>query len=219
MRSVQIERPHLDVVERREVGREQRADRTAADDADPQARPPSTGCGRGARPSTSSRPPVSPCGRRISTIAISAPTTTMRLPDGRSIPDGAVLGLGEQRVEAGDGERADDRAPEARHASDHEHGERDEREVEVHGVDVDRQVVDVQPAGEAGERAREREGDETLTVHRDADRARRRRVVARGAQLAAEATHLVDEGDRRSRRWHRSPPAACPSSPAPTRRR
>src|SRR2546423_2963477 len=32
----------------------------------------------------SSRPPVNPVGRRISTSAMSAPTTTMRVPDGRS---------------------------------------------------------------------------------------------------------------------------------------
>ena len=32
---VEVERPHLDVVEQREVRREERADRTASDDADP----------------------------------------------------------------------------------------------------------------------------------------------------------------------------------------
>src|SRR5262245_289383 len=37
-----------------------------------------------ARGTGSSRPPVRPVGRRIRTSAISAPTTTMRVPDGRS---------------------------------------------------------------------------------------------------------------------------------------
>ena len=64
----------------------------------------------------------------------------------------AVLGRGEEGVEPADRERADDRAEQAPGAADDEHRERDERQVEVERVDVERQQVDVEAAGEAGER-------------------------------------------------------------------
>src|SRR6185295_4669642 len=72
--------PDLDVVELREIGREQRADRTASHHADPHRAP--TVRSRG---SENSRPPVRPEGRTITTSAITALTTTMREPTGRSI--------------------------------------------------------------------------------------------------------------------------------------
>ena len=84
---------------------------------------------------------------------MSAPTTTIRVPDGQVDREAAdvepVLGLGEQRVEAADGERADDGAPEARHPADHEHRQRDEREIEVHRLGVERQQVHVEATREA----------------------------------------------------------------------
>ena len=201
VRLVEVEGPHLDVVERGQVGGEERPHGAAADDADPHEPVPSVvPVPRRRSPgSDSSRPPVSPPGLMMSTAAMSTPTTTSRVPAGRSIGDAgdreAVLGLGEQRVEAGDRERTDDGAPEARHAADDEHGERDERQVEVDEVDVQRQQVDVEPAGEPGHGAGETEGDQPLPVHGDADGAGRRRVLAGGAQLAPVAAALVGEGD------------------------
>ena len=84
---------------------------------------------------------------------MSAPTTTIRVPDGKVDRDAAdveaVLGLGEQRVEAAHRERSDDGAPEARHAADHEHRQRDEREIEVHRLGVERQQVHVETTRKA----------------------------------------------------------------------
>ena len=77
MRLVEVVGPDLDVVEAGEVRGEERADRAAADDADPHAR--LRRCG-----SRTSRPPVSPEGRTISTSAISEARMTSRVPDGRS---------------------------------------------------------------------------------------------------------------------------------------
>ena len=66
---------------------------------------------------------------------MSAPTTTSRVPAGRSsVPpksETPFSALREERVERADRERADDRAPEARRAADDEHRERDERQVEI----------------------------------------------------------------------------------------
>ncbi len=74
----------------------------------------------------------------------------------------AVLRLREERVERADGERADDRAPQARRAADDEHRERHERQVEIERARVQRQQMDVEPAREARERAREHERAEPL---------------------------------------------------------
>ena len=70
VRAVEVVRPHLDVVELREVRREQRADGAAPDDADPHS---TASVGQAADAAAaadapeSSRPPVSPLGRRIRT--------------------------------------------------------------------------------------------------------------------------------------------------------
>ena len=99
-----------------EVRREQRADRAAADDADPHAASAVRDAGRAG--SENSRPPVRPEGRRISTSAMIAARMTSRVPGGQVElePDDvhALLGLAQERVEAAHRERADDRAPEAR---------------------------------------------------------------------------------------------------------
>src|SRR5579884_1613773 len=105
----------------------------------------------------------------------------------------AVLRRREERVEPADRERADDRAEQAAGAAHDEHRERQERQVEVQRVDLDRQQVDVQPAGKPRERAGERKGEQSLPVDRDACRGRRRRVLAGGAQHAPEAAALVGE--------------------------
>src|SRR5207247_7378084 len=81
--------PDLDVVELREVGGEERADRAAADDTNPQDVPPvaarvSRRCRRPGRGSRTSLPPVMPDGRRTRMIAISAPRTTRLAPSGTS---------------------------------------------------------------------------------------------------------------------------------------
>ena len=97
--------------------------------------------------SLNSRPPVMP-GRAQDQrrVAISAPTTTSRVP-GRQVeraPEdrrSPFSACGEERVERADGERSDDRAPEARRAADDEHRERDERQVEIHRLGVQRQQV------------------------------------------------------------------------------
>ena len=104
-------------------------------------------------------------------------------------------GLGEQRVEAADRESADDGAPEARHAPDHEHRERDEGEIEVDGLGVDREQMNVQAAGEAREDSGERERDQPLLVDGDADGACGGRVFTRRSQKAPEAARLVAECD------------------------
>ena len=150
MRLRDVVGPHLDVVELREVRREQRPDSPASDHADPHFASAGRSLG-----SENSRPPVSPLGRTMSTRAITALTTTIRDP-GREVERPPqerhpVLHLREHGVQRADEERPDDRAPEARRPSDHEHRERDEREVEVHRVDVDRDEVDVQAAREPGE--------------------------------------------------------------------
>ena len=140
VRRGEVERPHLDVVERREVGREQRADCPAADDADPHGVVPSVtagGAGFSARRHAgipNSRPPVMPDGRRISISAIAMPRITSAEPSGMSSLKpmfDARLGLAQERVEPADDERAEDGPPEARRASDDEHRERQEREIEV----------------------------------------------------------------------------------------
>ena len=71
----EVVRPHLDVLERREVRGKERPHGPTTDDAHPHA-----GLLRGSR---SSRPPVIPDGRRISISAISAPSITSRDPSGR----------------------------------------------------------------------------------------------------------------------------------------
>ena len=75
-----VVRPDLDVVELREVRREQRPDCSAADDADPHRRLRAVRASRG---SENSRPPVSPLGRTMRTSAMTALTTTMRDPAGQ----------------------------------------------------------------------------------------------------------------------------------------
>jgi hypothetical protein len=92
-----------------------------------------------------------------------------------------VLRDREERVDAADGERADDGAPQAREAANDEHRERHEREVEIDALRRDRERVDDQAAREPGHRSREREGDEPLAVDRDADGPRGCRVLARRA--------------------------------------
>ena len=129
----------------------------------------------------------------------------------------AVLGLGEQRVEAADRQRADDRAPEARHAADHEHREGDEREIEVHRLRVDRQQVDVEPAGEPRERAGERERDQPLPVDRDADRTRCRGDPRASRAGGGRSGSTGSRRRRRSRAGRRAWPAAGRSSRAPRR--
>src|SRR3954469_15035573 len=81
--------PDLDVVERSEIGREQRADRTAAGDADPHGAVRSgvggrRGAGRRTRGSENSRPPVMPDGRKISIVAMTVPRMMSVVPCGRS---------------------------------------------------------------------------------------------------------------------------------------
>ena len=86
--------------------------------------------------------------------AMMAPSRISRDPDGGRGAD-AVLGLDQERVQAADGKRAEHRPPQARHASDDEHRERHEGELEVDLLGRDRaEQVDEQPAREAGERAR-----------------------------------------------------------------
>ena len=199
VRLVEVERPHLDVVQRREVCREQRPDGTAADHADPHGDSPraTTGrCGR-RRPSENSRPPVRPDGRRTSTSPIRKPTTTMRVPCGQvDRPTGdaeAVLGLRQQRVETRDRERADDGAPQARHPADHEHRERDEGQIEVERIGAGGQEVHVEPAGEPCQKPRDGERDEPLPVDGDPDRAGRGGIVPCRPQLPPEPASLVHE--------------------------
>src|SRR5206468_2619505 len=94
MRFVKVICPHLDVLEIREAGREERADGPAADDADPHART-TRRLSQPKAASENSRPPVRPEGRTISTSAINAPTVTRRVPVGKLswkptlIPDSA----------------------------------------------------------------------------------------------------------------------------------
>ncbi len=103
--------------------------------------------------SENSLPPVSPDGRRISTSAMIAPSRTSREPSGsvsRNADVHRVLRVAEERVGAADEERADHGAPEAADASDHEHRERDEGELEVDLVGGDApELVHEQAAGEA----------------------------------------------------------------------
>ena len=124
----------------------------------------------------------------------------------------AALGLAQERVQRAHDERAEHRAPEARGAAEDEHRERQERQLEVDRIGRDRaEDVHVEPAREAGERARERERPEPLAVHVDADRLGRRRVLARGAQHAPEAAALVGVGDADDDRARRSRAGAAPS--------
>src|ERR687897_578951 len=67
---VEVVGPHLEVLELRQARREQRPHCPAAHDADPHSR--------------SSFPPVIPDGRSTRISAISAPTTTSRLPSGKA---------------------------------------------------------------------------------------------------------------------------------------
>ena len=129
--------------------------------------------------------------------AIRVPTTTRRVPAGRSIvsPPTSRPFSASARSESRPltVERTDHCAPEARHASDHEHRQRDEREIEIHRLCVDRQEVHVEPAREPCEHAGEREGDEPLPVHRDADGSRGRGVLPGGAEEATVTARLVAE--------------------------
>ena len=90
------------------------------------------------------------------------------------------------------------RAPQARDAADDEHREREERQLEVDLVGGDRaEHVDVQRRPRSPASA-----PESANAHRRCrwtsipDRLRRRRVLARRAQLAPEAAALVRERDR-----------------------
>ena len=149
VRLEEVERPDLDVVERREVGREERPDGAAADDADPHADPP-------LRPQTAERElaAAGEAGRphdeherhQQPDDDDARPRRQVDRPPEDAEP---VLGLREQGVEPRDGERPDDGAPEARHPADHEHRERDEREIEVERVGTGRQQVHVEASGEA----------------------------------------------------------------------
>ncbi len=192
MRLRDVVGPHLDVVELGEVRGEQRPDSPTAHDADPHLATAVRSFG-----SESSRPPVSPLGRTMRTSAITALTTTMRDPDGRSIvlPNSVIPSSisAEHRVEAAHEQCADDRAPQAGRAADHEHRQRDERQVEIDRVDVDRDEVDVQAACEPGQEPRERERREALAVDRDADRASRRGILAGRAKLPPEPASLIGE--------------------------
>ena len=148
----EVVRPDLDVVELREVRREQRPDRAAADDADPHARLRSRG-------SRSSRPPVSPEGRRISMSAISAPRTTSRVPGGQVdreptwTPSSASLRNESRPLTSSAPTTAPQRLVDA---ADDEHRQREERQLEVDLLGRDRaEQVHEQAAGEAG-RARRR---------------------------------------------------------------
>ena len=84
-----------------------------------------------------------------------APSRISREPDGRSIAPTPSLGLDQERVQPADGEGAEHGAPQARHAADDQHRERQEGELEVDLLGRDRaELVDEQPAREAGEGAR-----------------------------------------------------------------
>src|SRR5207302_3246592 len=73
--------------------------------------------------------------------------------------------IAEQDVEEADRDRADDGAPQARDATDDEHRERQEGEVEVDLVRADAaEQVYEQAAREAGQAARERERPEAMPV-------------------------------------------------------
>ena len=192
---------------------EEAADRAGSRDAD-------AGHRRSHR-HANSRPPVMPVGRTIRTSAISAPTTieprARRQVDRHAEDLHAVLGLGEERVERAHGERADDRAPQARRAADDEHGERDEGQIEVHRLGVERQQVDVEAAGEPGDRAREGEREQPLPVDRDAG-GRGGGAGPRASRAAAGRSGCAGTRTRRrSRAARRSSPARSRSSPAPTR--
>jgi len=92
------------------------------------------------------------------------------------------------------GHSADDGTPEAGGATNHQHREGDERQVEIDRVDVDRDEVDVEAARETGQEPGERERREALTVDRDADRARRRGIFPCSAKLPPEPASLIREG-------------------------
>ena len=103
----------------------------------------------------------------------------------------AVLGLGEERVDTAHRKRPDHGPPEARRAADYQHCERDERQVKVQRLGVQRQQVDVESAGERGQPSREHEGDQTLPVDGNSHRPRCRRILPRGAQEPPEPAVLV----------------------------
>ena len=154
--------------------------------------------GRRRRGRENSRPPVMPLGRRMSTIVIRAPSTISAVPAGtvRCHPntlDGVHRGR-EEGVDAVHGERADDRAEQASGASDDEHRQRDERQIEIQVVRRERLQVDVEAAGEAREPAREREREQPLPVDRDPGRRCRRRILTGRTQHPAEARALVGVG-------------------------
>ncbi len=105
------------------------------------------------RGNRSSRPPVIPDGsqdqhQRHQCTEYHEPCS-LRQVDRQPDAD-PVLGVAEQRVDAADRERADDRAPQARDAADDEHRQRQEGQLEVDLLGRDRaEHVDEQPAGEA----------------------------------------------------------------------
>ena len=126
--------------------------------------------------SVNSRPPVRPVGPQDQDERHQRPDARRSgcRPGGRATARrhvDAVLGLRQERVDRADRQRSDDSAPEARRAADHEHRKGDEGQIEVERLGVQGQQVDVEPAREPRERAREREGDQPLPVDRDADRA------------------------------------------------
>ncbi len=93
----------------------------------------------------------------MSTSAISALTTTILVPAGTStvrpassMPFSALARTESSALTASAPTTAPQRLVDP---ADDEHGERDERQVEVDGVDVDREEVDVEPAREPREEA------------------------------------------------------------------
>ena len=163
------------------------------------------------RGSRSSRPPVSPDGRRISISAISAPSMTSRDPSGRSsvkptpIPSSALPSSESRPLTASAPTTAPQRLV---IAADDEHRQRQERQLEVDLLGRDRaEHVHEQAAGEAAERAGERERPEPLPVDADPDRLRRGGILTRRPRLPAERAALVGEGDARRRRS--APTVAC----------
>ncbi len=180
-----------DLGDAREVRCEETADRAGAGDAD-------TRHVRHRR-RLNSRPPVMPGGAKDqhdrhqhADHDLARPRRQIDVP---AEERGAVLGDGEIRVEPADRERPDNGAEQARRTPDHEHRERDERQVQVDRLGLHRQQVDVEAAGEPCEQSREREGDQPLDVDRRTDRPRGRVVLARRAQQPPKAAARVDERD------------------------
>ena len=100
-------------------------------------------------------------------------------------PDAREVGQGD--LQAGDDHGADDRAGECAGPANIGHEQRDARMLRaellrVHDFEIDRR----EPAGEAGEKGRHAEGDETQRPRRIADEFGPLRVVAHGVAHAPE---------------------------------